>query len=251
MKERPILFGAAMVRAILAGEKTQTRRVVKFKDRDGKRALLPLRIGGQGHGYLIDTGSGVSDGAPLGGYLDIVNRCKEKGWSPWCPHGGRGDRLWVRENGWERPERTQRQMRDGADTWAPYYYDADGIDENDADDFKRWGFKRRPSIHMPRWASRITLGITNLRVHRLHDTSSDDIVAEGVRIPVCQESGNALIDISTSNGPGAFLHSREQYRDSDALLRAHWAALWCAINGRASWDANPWVWAITFQRVTP
>lgn len=242
MKEHPILLSAPMVRAILDGEKTQTRRVVKFRDRDGKRALLPLRLGGQGHGYLIDTGSDVSDGAPLGGFLDIINRCKEKGWAPWCPYGGRGDRLWVRET-WAYFGGDEYLYQRNPSSVA-FRADAGIVDGLDPIPGGRW----RPSIHMPRWAARITLEITDVRVQRLQDISREDILAEGVRVPACHESGNALIDISTPNGPAAFL-TRNQFRDPDALLRAHWAALWCAINGRASWDANPWVWALSFRRI--
>ena len=133
---------------------------------------------------------------------------------------------------------------DGSGPDPKIYYAADG---GERPFIEKW----RPSIHMPRWASRITLEITDVRVHRLQDTTTDDIVAEGVRIPVCQDSGNPLIDISTPNGPGAFLPAHELFLDPDALLRAHWAALWCAINGRASWDGNPWIWALTFRRVIP
>jgi hypothetical protein len=100
---------------------------------------------------------------------------------------------------------------------------------------------------MPRWASRITLEVTGVRVERLQDITSEQILAEGVRIPTDAATGNALIDVSTPNGPGHFL-KREQYGDADALLFAHWAALWVAINGIDSWHANPWVWVVEFKR---
>ena len=284
MKERPIIFSGSMVRAILAGEKSQTRRVVKFRDREGKRVLLPLRRGGQGHGYLIDTPGDVSDGSPLGGYLDMVNRCRETGWKPWCPYGWKGDHLWVRES-WQDVHplqvadgRYSQEGRAGIPGPPPVDYQtiyrADGPYPRihfDNQDGTRDGWPYRsvcpgegcklrhihpeesyvgwtPSIHMPRWACRLVLEITDVRVQRLQDITREDIIAEGVRIPACETSGNPLIDISTPNGPGAFL-TREQFIDPDALLRAHWAALWCAINGRASWDANPWVWALSFRRI--
>src|SRR5205085_1532348 len=97
-----------------------------------------------------------------------------------CPYGQAGDRLWVRENGWERPERTPKLMREGADTWEPFYYDADGISWQEAADFKAWGFKRRPSIHMPRAACRILLEVASVRVEPLLEISEQDALAEGI-----------------------------------------------------------------------
>jgi hypothetical protein len=149
-----------------------------------------------------------------------------------CPYGQPGDRLWVRETGWERPERTPKMMREGADTWEPYYYDADGWSAQDHADFKAWGFKRRPSIHMPRWASRILLEITDIRVERLQDISEADAKAEGIepelegwidyRNPSCQMCVNPVGSYRT---------------------------LWESINGSGSWNKNPWVWVISFKKV--
>lgn len=176
------MFSSPMVRAILQGRKTQTRRACK-----------------------LDVRHGMPDGE-----LTSLLKC--------CPYGQPGDRLWVRESGWERPERTAKMMHEGADTWEPYYYDADGYMKKDGEQFTSWGFKRRPSIHMPRWASRITLEITGVRVERLHDISEEDAVAEGVP------------------------------RYSGALFE--FCQIWKALNGPGSWNANPWVWAIEFKRLS-
>jgi hypothetical protein len=192
MKERPILFSAPMVRALLDGSKTQTRRVVNHRH----LAQIDLQRGG----------------------------CTAN-WSKPMPYGQPGDRLWVRENGWERPERTPKMMREGADTWEPYYFDADGLTDQDSEDFKAWGFKRRPSIHMPRTASRINLEITRVRVERLQDISERDAMAEGVK--------NSL------HLPGG------------RFARENFEHLWWSINGEGSWEANPWVWVVEFKRVTP
>ena len=222
MRERPILFSAPMVRALLAGNKTQTRRVVKpqppLAARDAGCITSSTDPSHVGAWWWLDS-------------LDLLE-AGVVGEEFRCPHGQPGDRLWVRET--------------FATCGSRVRYRADQADPNDYPgvNFQPW----RPSIHMPRSASRITLEITDVRVQRLHDITCEDILAEGVRVPACEQTGNALIDISTPDGPGAFL-TREQFKNPDALLRAHWAALWCAINGRASWDANPWVWAITFQRV--
>jgi len=121
-------------------------------------------------------------------------------------------------------------MREGADTWARYYFDADGLDEYDHEQFKVWGFKRRPSIFMPRWASRITLEITGVRVERLNEISREDAKAEGL----WPSPGNGLEMVN--GGP---------YGNAQLAFRA----LWESINGPGSWDANPWVWVVEFRRV--
>jgi len=219
MSEKPILFSGAMVKAILDGRKTQTRRAVKsfkhfvpalncemdcIKDRDG----MPSR-------------------------LDIA----PDNWDC-CHYGQPGHRLWVRETGWERPYRTTKMMREGADTWEPYYYDADGYDDNDGDQFKSWGFKRRPSIFMPRWASRITLEITDVRCQRLQDISYEDAVAEGFGYE--EDRFEHVV-----NG--------ETFEQCSRRLRwpqRSFELLWGKINAkRAPWASNPWVWAISFRRV--
>lgn len=234
MRERPILFSAPMVRAILSGTKVQTRRAVD-------------RLSGFGRVKEF----GRSDTA---GY-DWAFRDPKMRWNEiddtrlrqqFCPYGVAGDRLWVREcfAAWWVTATGKRSHVMGyrADIDDPQW---DGLGAEDP-----WwlGAKWEPSIHMPRAFSRITLEVTGVRVQRLHEITSADILAEGIRVPVAAESGNVLVDVSTTNGPGAFL-TRDQYGNADALLRAHWAALWCQVNGRASWDANPWIWAISFCRV--
>nr|WP_316890243.1 hypothetical protein [Ralstonia sp. LMG 6871] len=203
-----------MVRAILDGRKTQTRRALKVQP--------PADT------FRMDTYHHPDGQHYFWAWKEAFNGCElHTGWEPiCCPYGQPGDRLWVRENGWERPERTPKMMRDGADTWAPYYFDADGYSEQDKADFKAWGFKRRPSIHMPRGASRITLEITGVRVERLNDCSEEDARAEGV--------GPLRSDGRMQNGAPA----------SDG-----YADLWERINGAGSWSANPWVWVVEFKRL--
>lgn len=192
MSERPILFSAPMVRAILAGTKTQTRRVLK-------QAVGPsLSVG------IDDDAPGVAELSWLYGdgpgheVHESVKRVP-------CPYGTPGDRLWVRE------------------AWAPHP-DFPGTaravfraDPECAHDVDRW----RPSIHMPRAVSRITLEITGVRVERLQDISRGDAMAEGCPFP----------NMAQGDDP------REWYRD-----------LWDQINGAGAWDANPWVWCVSFKR---
>lgn len=206
MKERPILFSGPMVRALRTGTKTQTRRVVKGVDE------CP-------HGY--DAVKHVDGGKITLAGGDTVH----------CPYGERGDRLWVRENGWQRPERTPKMMREGADTWGPYYFDADGLTPADHEQFKAWGFKRRPSIHMPRKFCRLVLEVTGIRAERLQDIVEIDVRAEGCEVRAFWTFG------------------------ADAVERRRIAAdvyrnLWDSLNakGGLGWRTNPWVWVVEFKR---
>ncbi len=192
MKERPILFSAPMVRAILAGTKTQTRRVVKDR-----------------HIGQIDT-------SKLPG---------PAGWSRPMPYGQPGDRLWVRET-WacfDSHVRPKSRIAYRSDT-------PDG-------EMVRVDAPWKPSIHMPRWASRITLEVTGVRVERLQDISEADALAEGVEQVL---KGRFRIYGRETDG-----------RDTDRSARTSYCSLWESINGPGSWDANPWVWVIEFKRVQP
>lgn len=207
MKERPILFSAQMVRALLAGTKTQTRRVVKNLD---FREAMPF--------------------PELGSFVKL------------CPYGQPGDRLWVRESGWERPERTAKMMREGADTWPRFACAADGWSEQDRADFKAWGFKPRPSIHMPRWASRITLEITGVRVERLQDIGEADAIAEGVT--TIWPDGPR-----DDKGPNHYTIKVGDVSYNAPTAAGAYAMLWDVINGPGSWEANPFVWVVTFRMI--
>lgn len=193
MKERPILFGAPMVRALLDGSKTQTRRVMKPQPEiSGSWHSLPK--------YCASNEKAFIDGAPLFGN---------------CPFGKNGDYIWVREAHWF--------FNDECDpitgytppllTVADVEFRADG--ENPR---RIW----RPSIFMPRWASRITLEITGVCVERLQDINRGDAMAEGCPFP------------NMAKGPDP----RKWYAD-----------LWETINGEGSWAANPWVFVLAFKRV--
>lgn len=197
MKERPILFGGEMVRAILDGRKTQTRRVVK-------PAPCGLRMG-----------------LPYG-----------KGRYITCPYGQPGDRLWVRE--------THAFVGSIDPGWL--LYRASGYES----ECQRHGFDRpypavssikwRPSIHMPRWASRITLEITGVRVERLQEISEDDAKAEGCGLYV---PGHGFItQADLAEGYSNYLAPRMGFE-----------FVWTKINGPGSWDANPWVWVVEFKRL--
>jgi len=220
MKERPILFSAPMVQAILAGNKTQTRRVVKLP----KKAKWGTEYDGQ---VIIDDGSTFRH--------DIeVDELK-------CPHGQVGDRLWVRET-WQGvilDEDEQEEAREnGREAFMNpqhcIYKASDNIDrmiDEDGDQLK-W----KPSIFMPRWASRILLEITGVRVERLHDISEQDAIAEGIEVLPLQSKNNPSAWYQVGNG---LFQGRS--------ARAVYLKLWESINGRESLDANLFVWVIEFK----
>jgi hypothetical protein len=226
MNEHATLFQPSMVRAVLrtVNPKTQTRRVISARNSlvDGV-GMSQKRWDCQGFDFSrawVDLGPSPA-GNP-GPYLKVPSvRCGDQYHHRIYPRVPPGDALWVRENGWERPERTPKMMREGADTWEPYYFDADGLSAQESEDFKAWGFRRRPSIHMPRSASRITLEVTSVQVERLQDISDEDAQAEGVVWEQGQTAANVF------------------------------EMLWESINGAGSWDANPWVWVVEFKRVQP
>jgi hypothetical protein len=220
MTERPILFSAEMVRAIIEGRKTQTRRALKWHDQDDP--------GWQLKGMTFDGQFWKS----AGGRLTMP-----------CPYGQTGDRLWVRE-AWTIHAQSSLTNRDYV------YYRAD-IGNTYLDG--TW----KPSIFMPRWASRITLEITEVRVQRVQDISTADAEQEGVRYPVspAKEAGKVVPWIAVSN-PLLTRHLSKTPWTHDILMRAHWAALWESINAKReggiyAWDRNPWVWAVSFKRIFP
>lgn len=205
MKDRPILFNAPMVRALLDGSKTQTRRICKTrKDRHFGCDIAPHEIAGE---------------VNAGNYTN-------------CPYGQPGDRLWVRETFAahfmydDLPPTMARSQREDLRPTDNRWFAAEGDGSPSQILTPPHGLrgKWRPSIHMPRWASRFTLEITSVRVERLQDISASDAIAEGT-IPMTGDD----YDTNFING----------YR-----------LLWESINGPNSWAANTWVWAIEFRRVT-
>jgi hypothetical protein len=213
MKERAIIFSAPMVRAILAGPKTQTRREVKVPGVKSNLWGGPLNYRG-----VAIVRADVD-------YLSVPGVG-----SVFCPYGQPGDRLFVREAFRLCQEADEVSPRD-SDPGYRVWYEADKPHQPGAG-------RLRPSIHMPRWASRITLEVTGVRVERLQDISKADAVAEGVR-PDCR----CLPDDDTA----AFNRIGKVRGNSFPIAR--YAALWESINGPGSWDANPWVWVVEFKRV--
>lgn len=210
VKERPILFSAPMVRAILDGRKTQTRRVTK-----APKGLAPITD-------LRWTFDQITANIP-------------------CPYGQVGDRLWVRET-----FTTDRVYKDSDIVDGDTVYRASMPESytwpDHADDLTppKW----KPAIHMPRWASRIDLEITGVRVERLQAITPEDAIAEGlVTMPefnwtAQKPTGRILAE--TAGSPPYW-----------ASPKTAFASLWENINGAGSWDANPFVWVVEFKRIKP
>jgi hypothetical protein len=215
MKERPILFSAPMVRAILEGRKTQTRR-----------ALNPQPEGGIQ--YNPCTPHGV-----LNGRGNVLV----------CRHGKRGDRLWVRETH-EAYYLTRGEKSYSAgvkyradDEKRLIQIDALTYQKLNSTDSKGW----TPSIHMYRWASRIDLEITGVRVERLHDISDQDAIAEGI-----DRVGG---EFSCSPWRNYRLGKPGEMNMHCASPQRSYMTLWESINGAGAWNENPWVWVIEFKKI--
>lgn len=220
MKERGIIFNGDMVRAILSGQKTQTRRIVKPQpDEDGLAKL---------------TG---------GPWVDTSERKYR------CPFGQPGDRLWVRETC------QAKELESGLDVVC---YPADEtetpikahpLDSGNWIDLYRYRSgegKLVPSIHMPRWASRITLEITDVRVERLNDISPEDAVGEGLEVQNFTGFGDEPYTPHFSEPDVYYDPLKKSWTEYPPEA---FQGLWQSIYGEESWVSNPWCWVIEFRRV--
>lgn len=236
MKERGMIFNSEMVRALLDGRKTQTRR--SLSDRQLKMISVAADVG---ECYPLESGQNHEN--------------SQSYYREWCPFGAVGDRIWVRETwailgnedgcciDWEEKlckadERSAARIYRASCEQRPGNYGLWSIPD-DADwkphtkDYQYEG-AWRPSIHMPRWASRITLEITDVRVERLNSISEEDARAEGIIDGGCVNCGEPE--------PCSCAHPQPDATDAFAYL-------WQSIYGQENWDANPFVWVIQFERV--
>ena len=225
MKEHPILFSGEMVRAILQNRKFQTRRVINPQPQ-WPWDKPPVWVDGDGYYHS-------GDGPHLATRSDMR-----------CPYGAVGDTLWVRE-AW-RTEKNIDKM-DAAQMvaacldagysapWAPIRYEADGRFDN-WDQGQEVG-RLRPSIHMPRWASRITLEVVNVRVERVQEISEADAKAEGVWKPgeIVRADMTGRYDAENYTARNQFMHTWEHLNFDRGF----------------GWNVDPWVWVIEFKRVRP
>jgi hypothetical protein len=206
MKERPILFSAEMVRAVLEPRKTQTRRIIK------PQFDKLIQKGTHGAHIAIEVQPGY-------GFIK-------------CPYGKPGDRLWVRE-AWHTYKCLDHQPPRMTGTKSAFWYSADNGTKNMFGAKAEIKGKKRPSIHMPRWASRINLEIIDIRVERVQDISHEDAISEGV----------------------SFLNNRctiiKPCRDRHQLTAMQHAFyyIWELLHGPDAWERNDWVWVVEFKSV--
>lgn len=243
MKERPILFSGSMVRAILDGSKTQTRRkITSITKRGPVTEFQPSTTPG----------------------YDFIMRDKRMLWNDFtttdllvrCPYGVPGDRLWVREawrtlksldsmNAGEIEDRCTIHAFDVATV--PIVFCADSERRNwpsvGVGDSILSG-RYRHGRFMPRWASRLTLEIASVRVERLQDISEEDAKAEGVESWRYHWSTKQGMEMALRTGAGEFGDIQKQ-----GVARTLYRALWESINGPGSWESNPWVWGVEFKKV--
>lgn len=267
---RSIPFSGPMVRALLDGRKTQTRRAVKDQD-----ALTCCGDSGDEvwvhWDQLYDEGGERPVLAPQ--WLASCADYPEEGAVPLGKGYGRpGDLLYVKEAWRTRskldphtPKEIERRCLEagfgvGPAPACPIRYEADGLSrpwgERDLDDFGDWG-RYRHTRFMPRWASRLTLRITDVRVERLQDINDEDALAEGIQYTdfgARTPSGAASLDGGRTYHPfkpkqqnGYHTGNATHPDQCHATARGAFAGLWSSINGPGSWEANPWVWALTFD----
>jgi hypothetical protein len=213
MKEKPILFSSPMVRAILEGRKSQTRRVVKFPENFDGRAVY------NNHPF----------GLKYSAQDETVYRL--------FPKWNAGDILWVRET-WGKGKFINE---DGEVDYEGFVYKTGGYvfeDDKTLSDF-RW----KPSIFMPREACRIRLEVTDVRVERLDTISEEDAIAEGIELEGDGWKSYEIIHAGRHKGepnPHSFVPNKSPITS--------YMELWEAINGFDSWNKAPWVWVIEFKR---
>jgi hypothetical protein len=234
MKSRPILFSAPMVRALLAGTKTQTRRVAKFN--------YAGRLGKAGRQWHRDDPAAVNA----------------------CPYGQPGDRLWVKEThrfgiAWDKSKPTE------IPTVAAIRYEADGVIRTTGQKLETG--KARPSLFMRQAFSRLTLEITEIRVERLQAITEADALAEGVTPAVVPGHYNIIAESYNCQVVEGFVggipkpgdewqgqhveHVQHIPAKQVGTARDAYRVLWEQLNGAGSWALNPYVWVLTFRRVTP
>lgn len=279
MKQRPMLYNTEMVQAISDDRKTKTRRIKgleEYNKNPDDFLIVPRDVPSGFQAFKRGNTMGVEH---FKTYWDDVK----------CPYGKIGDILYVREKwklkGWDFEDgMVKLEYADGkheehfpAGPGGTYLEDLDEwiskqieklelkgvlklVEADEEDDRFEFTDKHQPfcpGIHLPKWGSRIWLQITDIRVERLQDISEEDIISEGVRYLVSDSDTPGMVrpmfKLGVEHGAIEFMPDGWQsFQKEDlnkALLYAHFAELWCKLNGFDSWQLNPWVWVISFKRI--
>lgn len=221
MKQTPILFSTPMVQSIDQNLKKVTRR------------LNNLDMVNEDPSNWKYAGLGTNPEKENDKRLYAYFRMKGTDTWTYClfPYGKRDDLLWVRETYLKPPEITAKLLKNGADTWPKFDYKAN-CSEIEIEQYKSWGWKLKPSIHMPKTATRIWLKITNIRVERLQNISEQDAIKEGIEVIA----------------PGLYKSYYPGYNGANYEAKESFKELWINLNGGNSWFSNPWVWVIEFEK---
>jgi hypothetical protein len=232
VKERPILMSAPMVRALLSGAKTMTRRPVKPQPPATAKGFEAITSRPEDYYDFVEV-SGGHDAQFLR-----------------CPYGRVGERLWVKET-WAIDQCGPRVSLD-KETWSEgwplsrlRYVATDEAPSTDRSTNKGYWWNKRSSMFMPRWASRITLEITGVRVERLQDISEADAIAEGVL------HWGANMNQAEAATAALFAAVSHCVTKSESVPIWLFHQLWESINGDDSWKLNPWLWVVEFKRLEP
>ena len=236
MKEHPIIFNPEMVRAIMDGRKSQTRRLMRVQPKEHNHSQYEGAHWQHAKPEYYDSGDSGWICQYCGEGMDVNGRSAYR-----SPYGAAGDQLWVRETWWQAGNSVLVPPYEDEYQWSGsrrILYAVDGNPPNEpnrdypngllngafsaAEPNKIW--RKRPSIHMPRWASRTTLNVLGVRIERLHDITEHDALLEGVDLAVVASYERAGVD-----RPAAFA-----FRD-----------LWISTGG--DWESNPWVWVYDFE----
>lgn len=255
VRERPVLFSGPMVKALIDGRKTQTRRMVKPQPEPDFRTV---KQDGGGH-WIWWSGP---DRPGLG---EFTRRAYPNGEGVRCPYGRAGERLWVKETFARRLDVDPKEEPEKARHYALCRADGTGLDEPHWHSYPhRW----TPAIHMPRWASRLTLEITEVRVQRLGEISEEDAVAEGIRVRPGDDLSHGKVGYQgcypglyhMAAGDGLCCCSAVKPPRTDVRYGTRlspplcaFREIWDSINARRdySWESNPWVWCIAFRVLPP
>lgn len=239
MKHIPILFSTEMVQAILDGRKKMTRRTLHIQPLDDDKWILATLVGGDSKNIGKRHWVTMKDSYTIARYDD---RYFEQKYS-------KGDILWVRESFlWVMNDHCHDMMEGRRFVYNQFVYKASEGKEWFDYAKEKYGYEWKPSIHMPKSACRIFLRVTDVRCERLQDISEQDAVDEGI------------LDIWASSSDGTHAYKNYMHTKKEAMEPCgHWnvvaddavssfQSLWAKINGQESWDANPYVWVVSFER---